>query len=38
VTLPLAKLKAGSWKLAVVVTDSAGRMARRESEFTVEMP
>jgi hypothetical protein len=38
VTLPLAKLKAGSWKLAVVVTDSAGRMARRESGFTVEVP
>ena len=38
VTLPLDKLKAGSWKLAVVVTDSAGRMARRESEFTVEVP
>ncbi|HEY9518426.1 MAG TPA: GWxTD domain-containing protein [Gemmatimonadales bacterium] len=38
VTLPLARFKAGSWKLAVVVTDSAGRMARRESGFTVEMP
>lgn len=38
VTLPLARLKAGSWKLAVVVTDSAGRMARRESGFTVEVP
>ena len=38
VTVTLGKLKAGSWKLAVVVTDSAGRLARRESEFTVEMP
>jgi hypothetical protein len=38
VTLPLTKLKPGSWNLAVVVTDSAGRMARRESGFTVEVP
>ena len=35
--LPLSKLKAGSWK-RVVVTDAAGRMTRRESEFTVEVP
>ena len=38
VTLPLAKLKAGSWKVAVVVTDAAGRMTRRESGFTLEVP
>jgi hypothetical protein len=24
--------------VAVVVTDAAGRMARRESEFTLEVP
>jgi GWxTD domain-containing protein len=38
VTLPLTKLKAGSWKLAVEVTDAGGRMARRESGFTLELP
>ncbi len=38
VTLPLTKLKAGSWKLAVLVTDAEGRMARRESGFTLELP
>lgn len=38
VTLPLTKLKAGSWKLAVVVTDTGGRMVRRESGFTLEVP
>jgi len=38
VTLPLSKLKAGSWKVAVVVTDAGGRMARRESGFTLEVP
>ena len=38
VTLPLSKLKAGSWKVAVVVTDALGRMARREAGFTLEVP
>jgi GWxTD domain-containing protein len=38
VTLPLTKLKAGSWRLAVVVTDAGGRMVRRESGFTLELP
>jgi len=37
-TLPLSKLKAGSWKLAVVVTDAVGRMTRRESGFMLEVP
>jgi len=38
VSIPLTKLKAGSWRLAVVVTDAGGRMVRRESGFTLELP
>ena len=37
-TLLLAKLKAGSYRLAVEVTDPAGRMVRREAPFVVEQP
>jgi GWxTD domain-containing protein len=36
--LPLKNLKAGSWLLAVVVTDLAGRTARREARLVVETP
>jgi hypothetical protein len=38
VTLPLNRLKAGVWRLAVEVTDPAGRMVRREASFIVEQP
>ncbi|HEU5219524.1 MAG TPA: GWxTD domain-containing protein, partial [Gemmatimonadales bacterium] len=37
-TLPLAKLKAGSWSVMVVVTDSSGHVARREAPLTVLVP
>jgi GWxTD domain-containing protein len=37
-TLPLKKLKAGSWLLAVEVTDSAGRTARRQARLVVAIP
>lgn len=36
--LPLNKLKPGSWRLAVLVTDAAGRAARRESVLVVAVP
>jgi hypothetical protein len=36
--LPLKNLKAGSWLLAVEVTDAAGRTARREARLVIEMP
>ena len=36
--LPLKNLKAGSWLLAVVVTDATGRTARREARLVVETP
>jgi hypothetical protein len=36
--LPLKNLKAGSWLVAVVVTDAAGRTARREGRLLIEMP
>ncbi len=38
VTLPLQKLKAGSWTLAVVATDSTGRGVRREAPLEVLVP
>jgi GWxTD domain-containing protein len=38
VTLPLKKLKAGSWRVAVEVTNRRGQVARREAGFTVELP
>ncbi len=38
VVLPLRNLKAGSWILAVEVTDAGGRMARRETRILVETP
>jgi GWxTD domain-containing protein len=38
VALPLRKLKPGSWSVAVVVTDGAGRTARREGQLTVLVP
>lgn len=37
-TLPLQKLKAGSWLLAVVATDSAGHEVRREAPLEVLVP
>jgi GWxTD domain-containing protein len=37
-SLPLKNLKAGSWLLAVVVTDAGGRTARRETRLVVETP
>ena len=36
--LPLSKLKAGSWRVGVEVTDAAGRTARRDATFTLELP
>jgi GWxTD domain-containing protein len=38
VTLLLSRLKAGSYRLAVEVTDTSGRTVRREAPFTVEQP
>jgi GWxTD domain-containing protein len=38
VALPLQKLKAGSWLLAVVATDLAGHEVRREAPLTVLVP
>jgi len=38
VTLPLNKLKPGSWLLSVVATDSTGQEVRRETPLTVQMP
>jgi hypothetical protein len=38
VSLPLQKLKAGSWSLAVVATDSTGRTVRREAGLEVLVP
>ncbi|HEV8150552.1 MAG TPA: GWxTD domain-containing protein, partial [Gemmatimonadales bacterium] len=37
-TLPLKRLKAGSWLLAVEVTDATGRSARREAPLVVTLP
>jgi GWxTD domain-containing protein len=37
-SLPLNRLKAGSWMMAVVVTDSSGREARREASLEVQVP
>ncbi len=36
--LALGKLKPGSWTVAVVATDSAGREVRREARLEVEVP
>jgi hypothetical protein len=36
--LPLKNLKAGSWLLAVEVTDASGRTARRESSLVITTP
>lgn len=36
--LPLSKLKAGSWMIEVVATDSSGRQARREGRIQVLVP
>lgn len=38
VLLPLHKLKAGSWLLAVVATDSTGHEVRREAPLEVQVP
>jgi hypothetical protein len=38
VTLPLRKLKPGSWSVAVVVADGTGRTARREGSLVVLEP
>jgi len=37
-SLPLKKLKPGSWLLALVVTDPAGRTARREVRLLIQAP
>jgi hypothetical protein len=37
-TLPLTKLKPGSWMLAVLATDAAGRTARREARLVITTP
>ncbi len=36
--LPLKNLKAGSWLLAVEVTDATGRIARREARLIIQTP
>jgi GWxTD domain-containing protein len=38
IALPLKKLKPGSWTVAVVAADPAGRMARREARLEVQAP
>jgi len=38
VSLPLQKLKAGSWLLAVELSAGPGRTARREAPLTVATP
>jgi GWxTD domain-containing protein len=38
IALPLKKLKPGSWTVAVVASDSAGRTARREARLDVQTP
>jgi GWxTD domain-containing protein len=38
IALPLKRLKPGSWTVAVVATDPAGRMARREARLEVQTP
>ena len=37
-TLPLKKLKSGSWMLAVRVKDQQGRQAQQEGRLTVVLP
>ena len=37
-TLPLKKLKPGSWLIAVEVTDRSGRTARREGRLLIQAP
>ena len=37
-TLPLKKLKPGSWLIAVEVTDPSGRTARREGRLLIQAP
>jgi GWxTD domain-containing protein len=38
VLLPLGRLKAGAWMIAVEATDSSGRVVRRTAPLTVKLP